>query len=325
MKMKLIPRQSGVILINCPMSNPNGDPDRSGSPRVLDTDMTGLITSTSFTRKIRNLIGDKESMLWQILANKFGIKPENYHVYEQKDNDEIVIQAKKSGMFMASFFDARLKGCTHLPESEEKRAKAKAKGKKGKTKEDAPDAPDAEIEVPLDADTFRKVIFRGPLQLGIGQTMRPILINEISETKMRGTTEGKQSGYAMLGDKRVVHGMYAMRYNFDPNSVDPQAMPFIETDIKVFKAIVPLVYKLTASKTRPEVSIPHAYHITHKSPLGSDSDEKMHKFLLPTTKVNPKEPSKSIDDYTFADLKAFMEKFRVASIEDLCDEEHMLG
>jgi Cas7 group CRISPR-associated protein Csh2 len=58
-------RATGLLVIEVRGSNPNGDPDAEGEPRTLGADRRGLISPVSFKRKLRDLVADKDSAVWQ--------------------------------------------------------------------------------------------------------------------------------------------------------------------------------------------------------------------------------------------------------------------
>src|SRR6516164_6414292 len=63
-------RGTGLLVIEVCGSNPNGDPDSEGEPRTLGADRRGLISPVSFKRKLRDLLSDHESPIWNAAQKK---------------------------------------------------------------------------------------------------------------------------------------------------------------------------------------------------------------------------------------------------------------
>jgi hypothetical protein len=95
-----------------------------------------------------------------------------------------------------------------------------------------------------------------------------------------------------------------------------------KVDIELLLKVIPYVYTQTASYIRNQVEILHAWHIEHKSRLGSCSDFDLIAALTPKKKVDPEKPSLSRADYTNPTEKDVPEELRkkVLPIRDLMKE-----
>ena len=59
-------------------------PDRESDPRQRP-DFRGEISPVSFKRKVRDLIGDKDSQVWQHLQAEMSLTPEKFAILESRD------------------------------------------------------------------------------------------------------------------------------------------------------------------------------------------------------------------------------------------------
>jgi Cas7 group CRISPR-associated protein Csh2 len=62
-----IKRVTGLLVIEVRNANPNGDPDQESDPRNRGHDGRGLISAPSFKRKLRDLVEDKDGIVWKPL------------------------------------------------------------------------------------------------------------------------------------------------------------------------------------------------------------------------------------------------------------------
>ena len=58
-----VPRITGLLILEVRKSNPNGDPERESSPRQRP-DGKGEISPVSVKRKLRDLVLEKEGVVW---------------------------------------------------------------------------------------------------------------------------------------------------------------------------------------------------------------------------------------------------------------------
>src|SRR5688572_13586002 len=76
-------RVTGLLVIEVRNSNPNGDPDRESDPRQRD-DGRGEISPVSLKRKLRDLVEDKDGEVWEILAQKLALTPDEFQILESR-------------------------------------------------------------------------------------------------------------------------------------------------------------------------------------------------------------------------------------------------
>src|SRR2546425_11022604 len=67
-----VPRITGLLVIEVRDSNPNGDPDNAGFPRQRP-DGRGEISPPAIKRKERDLVADKQGLIWQTLKTRLSL------------------------------------------------------------------------------------------------------------------------------------------------------------------------------------------------------------------------------------------------------------
>jgi Cas7 group CRISPR-associated protein Csh2 len=275
-------------------SNPNGDPDAESEPRSIDSDGRGLISPVSVKRKLRDVIADKEGAAWQtalaaLKLNAASSKGRGYGILESRGRDREAIFDMTEDEFIDAFWDGRVFGNTFL------------EAIKGKNVE------------PGEKDHF---ISTGVVQFGPGVSIAPIEVERMTTTNKSGVEEGKDRGMAPLGWRVVQHAVYAMPFFVNPMMAAKNGCD--EKDIDLMKYLIPHIFKLTASASRPHVEIRHAWYAEHKSALGSCPDSLILDAMQPVKKTEPNEASSSIEEYEIPEnLPAAIEK-RLKSFSDLC-------
>lgn len=254
-----VERVTGLLIIEVVNSNPNGDPDRDSDPRQRP-DWRGEISPVSFKRKLRDLIEDKNGLVWSQLSDELKLSADEFGILESRGRDRKAIENQiKDGSFSSAYWDGRVFGNTFLEE-----------GSSGSIK-------------------------TGVVQIGLGISVAPIDISRHTNTNKSGVQEGKDRGMAPMGYRFVPHGVYCM-----PCFVNPSMAPksgCTQRDIELMKKLIPHAYSHTRSHARPMVEIRHAWVMTHKSQLGSCSDFTLIDALTPTKICEPDQPSKSWADY----------------------------
>lgn len=298
-------RGTGLIVIEVRGSNPNGDPDTESDPRVLE-DGRGIISPVSFKRKLRDLLESNDGPLWDSLRLKLNLTSSgpnrHYEILEMRNRDRAEIGKMEATLFKSKYWDARVFGNTFLESLKDKAdgSKEEVKKKKGK-------------------DEREHFISTGVIQVGPGISVSPIDIERLTLTNKSGVEEGKDRGMAPLGWRVVRHAVYAMPFFVNPKMAEKTGCD--ARDIELFKQLIPLAYRNTASAIRPFVEIRHAWYAEHKSPWGSCPDYLIVDSLSPKRKdgFDPELPSKTIDEYDIP--KKLPEEVRVRlanEVEDLC-------
>ena len=77
-------RATGLLVIEVRDSNPNGDPDRESDPRQR-ADGRGEISPVSLKRKLRDLVEDKQCVVWETLAKELELSSDEFQILESRD------------------------------------------------------------------------------------------------------------------------------------------------------------------------------------------------------------------------------------------------
>ena len=276
-------RATGLLIIEVINSNPNGNPDQESDPR-LRPDERGMISPVSFKRKLRDLVEDKEGPVWNAVASSFSpvLDSASFEILETRGRDRKKIEAElKGGSFSGKYWDGRLFGNTFLEEGA--------------------------------ANTIKT----GVVQFGMGVSISPVDIERMTNSSKAGVETGKNHGLAPLAYRIVLHGVYAMPYFVNPTAARKSGCTDI--DIDLMRRLIPHAYTHTASYVRPSVTIRHAWHIEHKSPLGSCQDFVLIDALTPKRKrlEDIDLPSKCWGDYNAPDFLPLELSSRVLSVTDL--------
>jgi CRISPR-associated protein Csd2 len=276
-------RATGLLVIEVINSNPNGNPDQESDPR-LRPDERGMISPVSFKRKLRDLVEDKEGPVWEHTVASFNpaLSAEDYQILESRGRDRNAIKALATEEFVRRYWDGRLFGNTFLEEG-------------------------------ASTSSLRT----GVVQFGMGVSISPVEIERMTTTNKAGVQTGLDRGMAPLSYRVVLHGVYAMPYFVNPTAARKSGCTDI--DIELMKRLIPHAYTHTASYVRPMVTIRHAWHIEHKSALGSCPDFSLIEALTPK-RVNDADldaPSKSWSDYVAPSELPKDLADRVSSVTDL--------
>ncbi len=254
-----VQRITGLLIIEVINSNPNGDPDRESDPRQRP-DWRGEISPVSFKRKLRDLVEDKDGIVWTQLAKELKLDLVEFGILESRGRVRKDIEKQiKDGTFTGAYWDGRVFGNTFLEE-----------GSSGS-------------------------IRTGVVQIGLGISVAPIEISRHTNTNKSGVQEGKDRGMAPMGYRFVPHGVYCMPFFVNPSMAGKSGCT--QRDIELLKALIPHAYAHTRSHARPMVEVRHAWVMTHRSQLGSCSDFALIDALSPKKKADPESPSTSWSDY----------------------------
>lgn len=274
-------RATGLLIIEVVNSNPNGNPDQESDPR-LRPDERGMISPVSFKRKLRDLVEDKDGPVWQGISKDLSLEAGGFAILESRGRDRKQIEGEMAaGAFTAKYWDGRLFGNTFL----EKEAVGQ--------------------------------IRTGVVQFGLGVSVCPLEIERMTTTNKAGVEAEKDRGMAPLAYRVVLHGVYAMPYFVNPTAARKSGCT--DVDVELMKRLIPYAYAHTASYIRPMVNVRHAWHIEHKSALGSCPDFSLIDAMTPRRRgdADRELPSKSWGDYVVPQELPADLRDRVASVTDL--------
>jgi len=306
-------RATGLLIIETKNSNPNGDPDQEGDPRTRYDDR-GIITGVSFKRKLRDLVDEKDTALWDSLGHQ--LQATEFQILEKRFRDRSEILSLHSEEFISRYWDARLFGNTTLEKKDSSNGQenpdssTKKKGKKT----------DVTFEELKKKQHF---IRSGVVSFGLGVSVCPVRINRLTLTNKAGVQETKDRGMAPLGYRIVEHGLYCMPFFINPTAaLKTGCQP---RDVALLLKLIPYAYPHTKSAIRPFVEVRYAWYAEHLNPLGSFSEFSFIEAMTPKRKGDPEEPSS--DKLSLAEQydvpKALPEDLRgKAQLYDLC-EDHL--
>lgn len=258
----LVPRITGLLILEVRKSNPNGDPERESSPRQRP-DGKGEISPVSVKRKLRDLVIEKEGVVWSEIKTTLDLDDGRFQILESRgrNRDEIkkLIEPKggKIGQgFIDTYWDGRLFGNTFLEEG--------------------------------GADTIRA----GVAHFGVGVSLAPIDIEFSTWTSKSGVEAGKDRGMAPMAFRVVKHGLYAVPFFVNPNLAHKTGCTKLDVDLML--QLLKHTYASTRSVVRSMVEVIHAHTLTHRSRAGSVSDFTFIDALTPKKRDMP---SESLVDY----------------------------
>jgi Cas7 group CRISPR-associated protein Csh2 len=258
----LVPRITGLLILEVRKSNPNGDPERESSPRQRP-DGKGEISPVSVKRKLRDLVLEKEGVVWGEIKASLDLADDRFQILESRGRNRDEIKKKmepKDGKigrgFVDAYWDGRLFGNTFLEEG--------------------------------GADTIRA----GVAHFGVGVSIAPIDIEFSTWTSKSGVETGKDRGMAPMAFRVVKHGLYAVPFFVNPNQAHKTGCT--KQDVDLMLHLLKHTYTSTRSVVRSMVEVVHAHTLTHKSRAGSVSD---FEFLDALTPRKLEKPSESLADY----------------------------
>jgi len=261
----LVPRITGLLILEVRKSNPNGDPERESSPRQRP-DGKGEISPVSVKRKLRDLVLEKEGVVWSEIKTTLGLDDNRFQILESRgrNRDEIKKQMEpKDGKigqaFIDAYWDGRLFGNTFLEEG--------------------------------GADTIRA----GVAHFGVGVSVAPTDIEFSTWTSKSGVEAGKDRGMAPMAFRVVKHGLYAVPFFVNPNVAHKTGCT--KQDVDLMLHLLKHTYASTRSVVRSMVEVVHAHTLTHKSRAGSVSDFAFLDALTPKKTSNPDKSSETLTDY----------------------------
>lgn len=257
-----VPRITGLLILEVRKSNPNGDPERESSPRQRP-DGKGEISPVSVKRKLRDLVLEKEGVVWEETKKTLGLDDDRFQILESRGRDRDEIKKKmepKDGKigqgFVDAYWDGRLFGNTFL--------------EKG------------------GADTIRA----GVAHFGVGVSIAPIDIEFSTWTSKSGVETGQDRGMAPMAFRVVKHGLYAVPFFVNPSLAHKTGCT--KQDVDLMLHVLKHTYASTRSVVRSMVEVVHAHTFTHKSRAGSVSD---FAFIDALTPGKLQKPSETLADY----------------------------
>lgn len=235
-------KHDALLFIECFESNPNGDPDMGGRPRVDTETGHGLISDVSLKRKVRDMVTHA--------VNAGAVAADRNRIFVQKG---ISLNEQLEAAYAAE----------GLPISDKSVAEDVARGQQHM------------IENYFDVRMFGAVMSTGkassgkttgPITLGIARSLHPVSPNEMGITRVASTTEDKRDNASQMGSKTVVpYGLYVARVHYQPTRENKVT----STDLAVFWNALLSMFENTRSATRGDLHTRAIHVFTHDHPLGN--------------------------------------------------------
>lgn len=262
-------RYEFVYLFDVTNGNPNGDPDNGNMPRLETESQKGLVTDVCLKRKVRNYVE----------AVKTGSA--GFRIYMR---ERAVLNTTHS----EAYADAGIK-------PEPKRLPK--------------DAGKAEAVTAFmcknffDIRSFGAVMttevncgqVRGPIQIAFGQSIDPIVPQEVSITRSSVTNERDADKERTMGRKHIVpYGLYRTHGFISANLAERTG--FSDDDLKLFWQALANMLDHDRSAARGEMNVRGLYVFKHDSALGNAPAHKLFASVAVERKPDRKVP-RSFEDY----------------------------
>lgn len=257
----------GVLVIENINSNPNGDPDNSGAPRIFPESQTSMLSRASVLRKERDHVHLRTPTFLAICA-QLGITPEeiekNYNIYVESSRtaaDYAKEYTKDPKAFYEKYVDARWLSQTLLES-----------GVKGLPKAG------------------------GPIFMGMFETLQPVDCFTGTNSRAQGMTPGKDCDIAPNSMRLVRYGVYTGRFGFSPDLAGPCHTK--RKDVELFLALLPHIYNFKAAN-RAGTEVVQMWTLNKPLTLPL-SHAKFESIVSPKyVGSNPNLPAVSRKDYKF--------------------------
>jgi CRISPR-associated protein Csd2 len=264
-------RYEFVYLFDVTNGNPNGDPDSGNMPRIEPESQKGLVTDVSLKRKVRNFVD----------MSKGGAPPHAIYMQERAVLNNL---HKKAYEALGVKVEAK-----KLPK-EDAKARELTAWMCGNF---------------YDIRTFGAVMttdvncgqVRGPVQMTFGQSIDPIVPQEISITRSSVTNERDADKERTMGRKHIVpYGLYRA-HGFISASL-AERTGFSEADLTLFWESLQNMLDHDRSAARGEMNARKLIVFKHASKLGNAPAHKLFDAVTVKAKLAVKVPRK-FADYDF--------------------------
>lgn len=238
-------KHDALLLFDAIDSNPNGDPDNAGKPRIDYDTGHGIVSDASIKRKIRDsvqlrvsegLVPSERNLIF--IRRGISLNEQLEAAYEKlgqaipkaaKDAPNEHVSAATAYM-KNNYFDVRMFGAVM--------STGKAPGDK----------------------------VTGPLTVGIARSLDPVLPMELGITRTASTKVEDRDNASQMGSKTVVpYGLYAVRVHYQPTRDNRVT----EADLALLWETMGTMFEVTRSAARPSVNVRRLDVFSHQSPLGN--------------------------------------------------------
>ena len=268
-------RYDFVVLFDVENGNPNGDPDSGNMPRVDSDTGHGIVTDVCLKRKIRNYVetvcegrpGYEIYIKENVPLNSSDRRAYDYigineNVKEKKKEDPD-IDRKICEFMCKNFFDIRTFGAVMT----------------------------TFIKAALNCGQVR-----GPVQIGFARSIEPVMIQEVTITRIAITTEADaQKKGTEIGRKYIIpYGLYRVEGSISAN-LAKKITGFSEDDLVLLWEAIINMFEHDRSSTRGKMAVRDLIVFKHESALGNAPSHK----LFESVHVIPNKPgiARTYSDY----------------------------
>ncbi len=262
-------RYEFVLYFDVSNGNPNGDPDAGNMPRIDPETNYGLITDVCIKRKVRNYVelvkGGEEG--YRIYVTEGAVLNDQHLLAykaldlkpESKKLPKEVEKAKAVTAFMCqNFYDIRAFGAVMTTE-------------------------------------VNCGQVRGPVQLGFGRSVDPILQQEVSITRMSVTNLKDAEKERTMGRKFIVpYGLYRMEGFVSAPLAEKTG--FSDDDLELLWQALTNMFDHDRSAARGVMATRKLIVIKHESKLGNAPASSLFK-LVTAKRTDGTQPARSFEDY----------------------------
>ena len=269
-------RYEFTLLFDVENGNPNGDPDAGNLPRVDPETSRGIVTDVCLKRKIRNYV--------EIV--KQGKSPYEIYVREKAILNQTHERAHKA-------IGAKNDG--------------DEKGRKGSS-EDVERARAWMCKNFYDVRTFGAVMslgvncgqVRGPVQMNFGQSIEPVVVREVTITRMAVATEkeaeSQKGDNRTMGRKNVVpYGLYRAEGYVSAHLAKQTG--FSTEDLELLWEALANMFEHDHSAARGKMAARKLFVFKHGSSLGNAPAHMLFELIEVKPKHDPSAPARCFSDY----------------------------
>ncbi len=270
-------RYEFVLFYEIENGNPNGDPDAGNMPRVDPETSNGLVTDVCLKRKIRNYVD----------LVKGASREEN-------------IKSAKSG---DNRFDIYVREGAVLNEEHKVAYETLGIPLNNNKKEEAKSLTEFMCRLFYDVRAFGAVMtteincgqVRGPVQMGFGKSVDPIVPQEVSITRMAVTNAKDASKERTIGRKHIVPYALYRTEGFISASI-AQKTGFTEDDLDLLWDALLNMFDHDHSAARGKMSARKLVIFKHDTEIGNAPAHKLFD-LVSAKRKDLSQPARSFNDY----------------------------
>jgi CRISPR-associated protein Csd2 len=255
-----------AYLFDATNSNPNGDPDAANQPRQDYETGLGLVTDVCVKRKIRNyveMVGGSKTPNRIYVTEGAVLDDKHAEAYKENGIDPKKNANGKSGDLTAwmcrQYYDIRMMGA------------------------------------PMVGDLNCGKV-RGPLQIGIAQSVDPIRPVQLSITRMAATKAAEGKDNKTMGSKWIVpYALY--RVHGYVNAPLAHRSGATNDDLTLLWDALRQMWHYDRSAARPEMSARRLIALKHPGPMRTANTPELADVVTIARATDPKVPARMWSDY----------------------------